>query len=142
MGRIGVGVLTVLLAAGLLSPPAVAEPTGRDEDPALGDQAFHGVARGGTVDSAEEWFPDQVLSCSTVVTTFAITLILDEGAPTNLLELSAPTALGLTVEDHATTAKPATLVVQQPDACVDFTVSSISVSGDQPYTVLVSTLAS
>lgn len=132
--------VALVLMVGLIAVPSVAaEPTGREDDPAIGDEAFHGIAYSGTVDTADEWFPDQLL-CLTVLTTFQITLVLDEGAATNAVELFAPTTLGLTLQDAATPAKPATLIVRQADSCVDFTVRSALVDGAQPYTVYVTHL--
>lgn len=141
--QVGRRVLGLALAAVLVSVPTVAaEPTGYDPDPRYADEAYHGLAYPHTEDSAPAWFPDQNPSCLAVITTFHLTLVPHEGAPTNALELRAPTTPGANVWDVATPVKPATLVVQQPDACVDFTVSAVAVNGTQPYTVYVSRLPS
>jgi hypothetical protein len=134
-------VAPILVGAALAAPGVGAVPDDREYD----DHLYHGLAREGTVDHAEEWsFDDysevegamgdllpgqEPYACAASPTEFTIELRLTNGTQPDALLLEVPD------DDRIATAvamhdKPAVLEVSQSDRCVDFAVVGLAVSGE------------
>ena len=119
--------VAILCLLVLLTPMGLARPLSHDGSDHLG------VATQSSRDEAADWY-DHSLSCGAMLTPFRYTLVVQDGAPSDVLLLEARQGR-VTLVAVATMGQPAVIEATAGSTCPAFAVTGALVAGEAHYVV-------